>query len=147
MDSKTKILIACPFAFIIVLLIAANYIPFEGSLSETESRLLEFSPTAVSIKESQPVQMSGEFKSPIDFRSPETVKAPVKGEDNDSVSPADYDVNKLSLVVISGKRKLAVIDGLLVREGDSVAGMKIAQIEHDRVLLKNKTAKWLYLER
>lgn len=145
MDNKTKILIAFPFVFVTALFIAANYFPFKGGLTDIEDRVLAFTPASLSIKERPAVSVSGEIKSPIDFSSP-AVSASVEKE-GDLVPEMDYNDTYLSLIVISGKRKMAIIKGSLVREGESIDGMKIARIEPDRVLVKNKTEKWLYLER
>ena len=53
----------------------------------------------------------------------------------------------LSLIVIIGKSRMAIIKGVVVKEGDSIDGVKIARIETDRVLLKDKTTQWLYMEK
>ncbi|RJQ17513.1 MAG: hypothetical protein C4560_08810 [Nitrospiraceae bacterium] len=147
MENKTKILLAFPFAFILVLAAAAGYVPFSGAFSETENSMLGFTPTDLSIKEKGPVLISGELKSPIDFNghgAGEEVPAAKAG-----VLPAREDrvEANLSLTVISGDRKTAVINGIPVKEGDIVNGMKIARIEPGRVLLKNKTTQWLIMER
>jgi hypothetical protein len=56
----------------------------------------------------------------------------------------DYNDMSLSLVVVTGEEKMAIISGVLVREGDFIDDVKIERIEHNRVLLRNKTTKWLY---
>ncbi len=145
MDNKTKIFIAFPFVFIIILLVAANYIPLASEPSETEGQILAFIPAGLSIKDSPMVSVSGEIKSPIEF-----LAAPAEldqGKKDDIVAEISYNDSDLSLIVVSGARKMAIIKGLLVREGDSIDSLKIAAIEPDRVLIKNKTEKWLHLEK
>lgn len=144
MDNKIKIFIAFPFVFIIILLVAANYIPLASEPSEMEGQILAFSPAGLSIKERPMVSVSGEIKSPIEFIA---ALASGPGKKNDIVAEISYNDSDLSLIVVSGARKMAIIKGLLVREGDSIDSLKIAAIEPDRVLIKSKTEKWLHLEK
>lgn len=143
MNNKLKILIAFPFVFAIILFVIAGYVPFKAGFTETEDRILAFIPSDLEIKERQAVLLSKEIKIPINFSAPDKGEHPVK--EDDLVQEIDYNDSKLSLIVVSGNRKMAIIKGALVREGDNIEGMKIARIEQDRVLLKNKTERWLYL--
>jgi type II secretory pathway component PulC len=145
MDNKIKILIAFPFVFVIILFVIANYIPFKTELTETEDRILAFMPSAPAINEKQKITVSNELKIPINF-SPVLVEK-VRTNGSTIVPEIEHSDSNLSLIVISGKRKMAIIRGTLVREGDIIEGMKIAKIEGERVLLKNKTERWLYLEK
>jgi len=63
------------------------------------------------------------------------------------VPEKNYNDNAISLIVVNGKRKMAIIRGVIVTEGDSIDGMRIAKIEPDRILLKNKTERWIFLEK
>ncbi|MBI5100031.1 MAG: hypothetical protein HZB30_12445 [Nitrospirae bacterium] len=145
MDNKIKILIAFPVVFVIILFIIANYIPFKTELTETEDRILAFMPAALAIKEKQKITVSNELKIPINF-SPVLIEK-IQVKESTIVPEIEYNDSNLSLIVVTGKRKMAIIRGILVREGDSIEGMKVAKIEADRVLLKNKTERWLYLEK
>ena len=145
MDNKIKILIAFPFVFVIILFVIANYIPFKTELTETEDRILAFMPSAPAINEKQKITVSNELKIPINF-SPVLVEK-IQASGGTIVPEIEHSDSNLSLIVISGKRKMAIIRGTLVREGDIIEGMKIAKIEGERVLLKNKTERWLYLEK
>ncbi len=146
MDNKTKILIFFPFALAIILAVAANYIPmpFNSGLSEAELRISAFASTGPAIKEKQRINANQDIKSLLDFNYspaaetslPEVNIAPHK----------DYKEKSLSLIIISGESRKAIIEGVPVKEGDKIADMTIVKIENDRVLLKDKTLKWMYLE-
>ncbi|MCM8776540.1 MAG: hypothetical protein NC930_09385 [Candidatus Omnitrophica bacterium] len=55
----------------------------------------------------------------------------------DGTRTLDIESLDLTGILVSGKRKVAIINRIFVREGDSVEGMMIEKIEKDRVLLKN----------
>jgi hypothetical protein len=143
MDNRIKILIVFPLAFIIILFIAATYVPFREEFTEAEEYISAFMPTELSVKEMPEVSINRQLRSPLNFGTPGS--AGVK--ESSMVSEKDFTDNAVSLIVVSGKRKMAIIGGVIVREGDSIDGMKIAKIEPDRVLLKNRTERWLFLEK
>jgi hypothetical protein len=145
MDNRIKILIAFPFVFIIILFIAANYIPFKGELTKTEEHILAFMPAELAVRKISDVPVQREIKSPMDFSTP--ASAGIQGGKSDLAHEKTYNDNAISLIVVSGKRKMAIIRGILVTEGDIIDGMRIAKIEPDRVLLKNKTERWIFLEK
>lgn len=146
MDNKTKILIFFPFALAIILAVAADYIhiPFNSGLSEAGNRISSFAPTGPAIREKQKVYSSPDFKSLLDFNY--STAAETSLPEVNSAPHKDYNDKNLSLIVISGKSRTAIINGTPVKEGDKFADMIIVKIEHDRVLLKDKTLKWMYPE-
>jgi hypothetical protein len=141
MDNKTKIVLLLPLIVSALLAASAVMIPFEKSLSETERMLLNFISSDLRVRERQAAKLTSYIKGPFDF----TVKKTVVRDDK--VTRIDYNDKSLSLVVISGNSKMAIIGGQVVREGDIVYGMKVSKIEPQKVLIKNKTAEWLYLEK
>jgi hypothetical protein len=145
MDNKLKILIAFPFVFIIILFIAAGYIPFKTGVTESEDRILTFIPSVPALKERQEAPAPAEMKIPFHFSAAAGNEMP---EQNSArITDMDYNDDMLSMIVVSGQRKIAIIRGVLVREGDKFGDVKISKIEPERVLLKNKTERWLYLEK
>jgi hypothetical protein len=51
---------------------------------------------------------------------------------------------QVSLIVSGKTERLAIIKGMVLKEGDAFQGARVAKIEKDRVLLKNgKEEKWL----
>ena len=60
-----------------------------------------------------------------------------------------HDVNKnpmLTFVVLNGKRSIAIVDDRIVHEGETMGGMTVKKIERDKVLVQDKTLRWLYME-
>jgi len=58
-------------------------------------------------------------------------------------------VNKnrmLTFVVLNGKRSIAIVDDRIVHEGETVGGMTVKKIEKDKVLVQDKTLRWLSME-
>lgn len=146
MDNKTKIIIIFPPVLIIILIFMAYSIPFEEKISESERQILEFTPSDIKIKKREVIHVKRLLKSPIDFKISGAGDLSSSTSENDLVSKIGYNGNTLSLIVISSKSRMAIIKGFVVKEGDSIEGMKVAKIEPQRVLLKNKALKWIYLE-
>ena len=144
MDNKTKVLIALPLALIFMFIVAAVYIPFQIDLSGSEREILNFRPENLEIRKKKDVVIVSNLHSPIDFRTYTAGYNPAS--EGDLVRQLDYNDKSLSLIVISGNKKMAVINGSLRKEGETVGGMKIARIEPGKVLLKNKGSQWLYLK-
>ncbi len=143
-DNKTKLLISLPVVLIVILAVSADYIPLIQELSVVEQQILEFSPDKLKINEKPQIHISRNLHNPMDFRSVPAEQQAKLGDD--LVQRFDYNDKSLSLVVISDRNKMAVINGRLLKEGETVDGTKIAKIEPGRVLLKNKTTQWLYVE-
>jgi hypothetical protein len=54
---------------------------------------------------------------------------------------------KVSLILINENIKMVIIDGKVLKIGDVIDNQRIARIEKNRVLLKNKEGeKWLLIE-
>lgn len=145
MENKTKILIAFPVILVIILIFVAGYVPFSKDFSAAEEQILEFIPADLKIKEVKRLLVSGGINSPIDFKQSQIVQKFVsKG---DTVPQEDHIEKNVSLIIISGKRKMAIIDGRLFMEGDQIYGALIAAIEPGRVLLKSKISQWVYMDK
>ena len=144
LDNKTKVLIALPLVLVFIFIAAAVYIPFQIALSLSEREILNFRPDNLEIRKKKVVVKSSNLHSPINFNAytPGYSTASL----GELVHQLDYNDKSLSLIVISGEKKMAVINGSLRKEGDTVGGMKIARIEPGKVLLKNKGSQWLYLK-
>ncbi len=141
MNNKTKTLLLLPLVLLLLCVIAAKSIPFKHSLSETESQILDFVSSDLKIHDKTKTRKVKHMKGPFNFTT-----AP-KHIPKAKVSYIDYNENILSLIVVGDSDRMAIINGQVVKEGDSLKGMKIQKIEPKRVLVKNKTAKWLYLEK
>ena len=59
----------------------------------------------------------------------------------------DANVNpKLTFVVLNGRRSFAIFNDRLLHEGESTGGMTIQKIERNRILVKDKTVRWIHME-
>jgi len=141
MNNKTKMLLLLPPVLIILCILAANSLPFDQSFSESESQFLDFISSDLKISKQKIVKIAGNIKGPFDFTR-SSAQIP-----DDKVAEIDYNEHSLSLTVVTDDARMAIINGELVTEGDTLPGMKILRIEAERVLTNNKTAEWLYLEK
>lgn len=90
------------------------------------------------IRRREPLRLAWNMRGPISASRP----AAVNGETRNNA--AGYAVTS---IFIEDKDKRAVINDHIVREGDSIDGMKVLRIEVGRVELQaGGTAKWLRLE-
>jgi hypothetical protein len=137
---KTRVFIALPLVIIIILAVSGFYVPYDGGISAAEMEVLDFRPSALKIITKTIISRTINREGPFDFAH---VK-PAPG--HDSFSGENKPETNISLIVISGEKKMAVIDGRTVREGDSIGGMRIATIESNRILLKDRSSQWLYIK-
>jgi hypothetical protein len=158
MNNRMKIIVISPFALILVLSLAAYSISFgslsdtgaKGGFSEGERQMLAFMPADIaSLKQRQRLQPSGALKSPMEFNSSDAGRGAYPPVALDALVPsaATSAGPSLSFVMIGEKKRVAIIKGAIVREGDRLDGLKVADIEPGRVLLQNSTSKWISLEK
>jgi hypothetical protein len=148
MNNDRKIIIffiSIPLAAILIIFLVSK-VTFDLSLSPLEKKLFYFNyESTPKIIERIPAPVKS-IKSPIVIsKLPErgfpdapliSVTPPLSGADR-----------KVSLIFVNRDRKMAIIDGNLLHEGDVFDHHRIARIEKDKVLLKNKEGeKWLKLE-
>lgn len=138
---RTRVFLVLPLVFIIVCSASAVYIPFDSFVSDAETEVLDFSPATLKIFGRTMIARTIPRESPFDFAD---VKPFHVNNEPHGIQKSEASV---SLIVISGKEKMAVIDGRTVKEGDIVGGMKIAKIESDRILLKDRSSRWLYIKK
>jgi len=53
---------------------------------------------------------------------------------------------KLTFIVLNGRRSFAIVDDRLLHAGETTGGMTIQMIEKNRILIKDKTVRWIYME-
>ncbi|MFH1081049.1 MAG: hypothetical protein V1766_12470 [Pseudomonadota bacterium] len=148
MNNDRKIIvffISIPLAAILIIFLVSK-VKFDLSLSSLERKLFNFNyESTPKIVERIPVPVKS-IKSPIVIsKKPErgfpdapliNVTPPVSGTDR-----------KVSLIFVNRSRRMAIIDGKLLHEGDVFDRHRIARIEKDKVLLKNREGEsWLKLE-
>jgi hypothetical protein len=137
---RTRIFIALPLVCIIIFAVLALYVPFDRVVSDAEIELLDFRPLDLKILTKTIASRVINREGPFDFMYAKSAPA------HDSFHGGNKPGTNVSLIVISGKNRMAVIDGRTVKEGDSIGGMRIAKIESDRVLLQDRSSQWLYIK-
>lgn len=153
--NREKIQIALPFIVILISLIIGKFLylnPFEPPLTQVEKKILGFVPERFDVKGERHAGVADELASPFE----------IKKRDFPSVSlsdltpqgaQADSELEKLKLTMIiigQNRRNLAIVNGLVLKEGDIIGDMKLERIEKNRILLKSilaaKKSRWLLLE-
>ena len=137
-------MVSVPLVAILTIFMISK-INFGLALSPSEMKLYTFRYENIpKIAERSPARVSS-LKSPIVLsRSskgfPETPLAELS-------PPPSMEEKRVSMILVNRNKKIAIIDGKLVKEGDVIDQNRIARIEKDKVLLKNKEGeKWLKLE-
>lgn len=137
---RTRVFIGLPLAVIIILAVLAFYVPFDSTVSDVERELLDFRPSALKILTKTIVARGINREGPFDFTYAKSATG------HDTFHGEKKPETNLSLIVISGDNRMAVIDGRTVKEGDSIGGMRIATIESNRILLQDRSSQWLYIK-
>ena len=139
-DIKTKILFMVPVAVAIMLLFFVYKIEFKGGFSPVELQVMNFEYRPLSIPEKQAAVPVKILKGPLYPDDASDTGHEMSGRHDAAITTGDLEV---SLIIISGGSKMAIIQGVLVKEGDIVDDKKVVKIEPGRVLLKNKIKQWV----
>jgi len=136
---KPWFLIATPFLLISIAVIAAFGWDLSDSSESMERRLARMSVEKVSL----PVKMVNLLalkKGPIHL------KKKIFGTKKSGEKKYGKTGLEVSLIVISDKKSLAVINGHVLSTGDYIKGLRVKRIEKERVLLAGKKEIWKYME-
>jgi len=141
MYKQFTILIAGSVVVILLVLFGLSHVKFQLFLTPQERNVLLFTHEKIKINERR-VQVVQNLKSPI---SVATDKAGYPGVQLAEVAPIEgREGQRLTFILIRGKKKIAIIDNLVVKEGDMISQGKVARIEKDGVLIKSKEGEqWL----
>lgn len=145
--NKQIILLILPPVMIFVCIAGLSYIEFKPFPSAAQQQPSGLSIEKVQIISRQPLSVPA-------LENPISVTIPVKQDYPDiplsKLAPAEQQQQKemtVSLIVISGGRKMAIINSTVVNEGGIVNQKKVAKIEKNRVLIKDKEGeKWIRIE-
>ncbi|GAB4416304.1 MAG: hypothetical protein OHK0032_12370 [Thermodesulfovibrionales bacterium] len=148
MDRNMKIKIALPFLLIIISLAAVKLINFKPALTPEEIRILGFVPERMDIEERQPFEINKDIRSPIEIvkkkEFPSTPLSAVAPQVSEPEKPLEL---KISMIVVSEGRRMAIVNGLVVKEGDGISSAKVAKIEKNRILIaERQKTRWIYME-
>jgi len=149
MNKRLKIFIVLPYALIAASIFGVQIVSFSSMLTPAESQLVEFYPDETvmveKIRHDETINISKKVKSPINIVKVQKAVSPLKTE----VASAEKKASPfmVTMIVISEKRKMAIINSRIVNEYDLIDSVKVARIETNRVLLKDKkTTWWEYLK-
>lgn len=143
MDNKTKLFLVLPLVIAAALSAAAYRIPFGTGLNNPESEIISFTPRELQISKRPALSVARGLHGPFDFSAAEAGG----GINTDASASSAPGMNRgLSLIVTGKGRKLAILEGKLVKEGDKIDDKRVVRIESDRILLKDKTMQWKYME-
>jgi hypothetical protein len=147
LDKKVVLLIASPFALMLVGLFIASVVNFTPSLTPSEKETVTLTFDSVVLNKRNYVDIAT-LNNPIAM--------PAAGERSDFPGVPLSDIvpltssggkEKLSLIFIQGAKRMAIIDGLVVREGDIIRDGRIGKIEKNRVFIKGKEeGVWLTVD-
>lgn len=150
-DNKLILLIALPFIAAFALgFIAESSLKFEPAFHPGEKELLTFSPETLEIKQRDLISVKKSLKSPIVMLAAVNTQNARK----DKASPVSLKpkptgiLQKVSFILIKdNEKKIAIIDGLVLNEGEEIGNALIIRIESKRVLIKEgkMKARWLEL--
>lgn len=148
MDRKTIALIFTPFASFIMAFSITYFIRFEPELTPGEKEHLTFTPENIKITERQPVIVEVDLKNPIEIPGVNSIKKLHQAQADAAASmPPVVSKKRVSFILISTGKKIAIINGFALKEGDNLDGTTIVRIESDRVLAREGRGEiWLRME-
>jgi hypothetical protein len=146
-NKKMVLLIASPFVLILVGLLIASTVNFSTSLTPSENEILALSFDSVLLIKRNYVDgpaLSNPIVMPVAGERSDFPGVPL----SDMVQLASSGRKKrLSLIFIKGGKRMAIIDGLVLREGDIIRESRIVKIEKERVFIKGKEeGVWLTVD-
>jgi hypothetical protein len=146
-DRKFLIFLVSIPLIALLIIYAVSRIDMEVPLSDEEKKSLAITVVNVpQIVQRQPVVVTSDLiTNPIAIARTSVKGFP--GVPLARISPPNSAVaTRVSFIMINEKRKIAIIDGKFLHEGDMIDRQKVAKIEKGRVLLKNgKGETWLTL--
>ena len=150
MDNRTVVWLGLPFVIAAAVFFFLRSVKFEPALSGNEKDLAAFSVAAVpAISKRMPVTAAA-LQSPIKIAAVQlTPKKEFPGQPLSQVAPPPVSppAAVLTLILVNSSRKMAIINGTPVKEGDVINAGKVVKIEKDRVLLDyNKESRWLKIQ-
>jgi hypothetical protein len=127
------------------------FIKIKPFLTGMEKGLSMLSPDSIeSIVDKQPLAFTS-LDSPMgityapkrDFPGvPLSRMAPPQQQEEDAPEPV-----RVTFILTEGERKMAIVNGIVVKEGDMIQSGTVARIEKDRVLIKSeKEQRWVKID-
>lgn len=146
MDKKFIAYISAPFIIFFFLTAAASRISFKSALSPAEQKFLSFSFESPHVVLRQSVT-AAPVESPLEIKTAAKKEFPKTPLSKLAPQPGAGEEKKLSFILIKNGRKMAILNGIVVKEGDTIDQSRIKRIESDRILMATgKDEKWIKIE-
>ncbi|MCX8044741.1 MAG: hypothetical protein N3B18_11545 [Desulfobacterota bacterium] len=152
LDTRLKIIFATPFVAMAVSFFVAELIPFRSALTSEEQQIISFEPEDLGLPNIRRTQPVIDRSRPLNITSDQGNSEGTSAMAVQTVPP----VGTVTMIVVGGQAKMAVIDGMLVREGERIGFWTVKKIEHNRVLIEpsnpqgeeslRRVQQWLYVE-
>lgn len=148
MDKMIKAQIILPLFLIAAGLLAAKMVNFKLVLKPSEARVAGFSYEAPVLPETKSIEVSS-LNSLIEIMKPQKKDFPPEPLSKIVPQGPEQAASRVSMIVLSEGRRMAVVNGIVLREGDLINKMTLSKIEKHRVLLSDPATKintWVNLE-
>jgi hypothetical protein len=137
-------LIAVTVAVIVVVIFGMSMLKMKPSLLPHERQLVQFNYEKVGIIERTPAVVTG-ISSP--FAGPEDAQKdfpPVNLAELAPPGDEKGESQRISMVLIKDRTKIAILDGVVVKEGDKFKSGIVKKIDKNGILFKdNEGERWL----
>jgi hypothetical protein len=132
---KLKALVVLPFIFIIVAVVLASKLDVKYKMTQEEQEILGFEVTDARIAEGKKVterllQVPTLIEKIMGQRSAPKVKGGQQQKKKEEVKLL------VTMIIVSEKGSMAIVNNIVVKEGDSILGQKILKIEGNRILVE-----------
>jgi len=131
-DNRFKVLCAIPVVLFILSFVVVDFMPYRSALTADEMQVINFVPEDLSLPNLKRSRPSGGFVQPITLSPAQEPTAETK--------PSEFSTEarrmKVTMIVRGSAGAMAVVDGALVREGDTVGSLTVKKIEANRVLVQ-----------
>lgn len=140
-------LIVVTVVVVIVVIFGMSMLKMKPSLLPHERQLVQFDYKKVGIIERTPVVVTG-VNNP--FAGTEDAQKDFPPLDLSKLAPPGEEKGggqRVSMILIKDRTKIAIVDGLVVKEGDKFKDGRIKEIDKNGILLKdNEGERWLTIK-
>lgn len=145
--SRMQLAIIVTLALSLLLPIALDRrLRFEQQLSPAELAISRFTPAPPAVPPQRLWQQGTLVPNPLGT-PPQPAGKPPQAVAATPAAVVQERLPAVSLIVQGDGRPTAILDGTLVREGETVRSWRIARIERNRVLLEGrKGTRWIHLD-
>lgn len=126
------LLFLSPYIFIALSIIVADSLSssiFKGIASERELQVAEF-PFKFEVPELKRAPIPDNLRAPIKM-----VRKEFPGISLERLAPPPQTIPKISLLMVSEDLKLAIINGIVLKEGDTFGNGRVVMIKRDGVII------------